>query len=321
MIVHLPTIKQLQYLVALRQHGHFGKAADSCFVTQSTLSAGLRDLELLLGVTLVERTRRVVRFTALGEKIADKAVRVLRETEGLADLARTEGKPLHGELRLGVIPTIAPFLLPAMLPRLRSEWPSLKLYLREETSQAACEALHRGQLDCVLLATPFPCGDVDKAALFEDRLFVAFPRGEAPRAASVEAEAIDENRLLLLEDGHCLKDHALAACNRPELRAEAAMMGTSLHTLVQMVDNGLGVTFIPAMAIEAGILEGTRIDARPLRTERDFRQVALIWRRSSPREAEFQLLAGTLRQIAQAVIPGLDGRRMKRSAAPLGVGR
>src|SRR5215218_6796351 len=155
MIAHFPTLKQLQYLVALRQHAHFGRAAEASFVTQSTLSAGLRELESSLGVTLVERTRRVVRFTALGEKIADKAVRVLREAEELAAIARAEGQPLHGELRMGVIPTIAPFLLPAMLPRLRSEWASLKLYLREDTSQAACEALHRGQLDSVLLALPF----------------------------------------------------------------------------------------------------------------------------------------------------------------------
>src|SRR3954454_21555529 len=174
MTVHQPSLKQLQYLVALREHGHFGRAADACYVTQSTLSAGLRELETLLGVTLVERTRRVVRFTALGEKISEKAVRILREAEELADMARAEGKPLHGELRMGVIPTIAPFLLPAMLPMLRKQWPSLKLYLREETSQAACEALHRGQLDCVLLALPFACGDVDFAALFDDRLFVAF---------------------------------------------------------------------------------------------------------------------------------------------------
>jgi LysR family hydrogen peroxide-inducible transcriptional activator len=305
MAVHPPTIKQLQYLVALREHGHFGKAADSCFVTQSTLSAGLRDLEALLGVTLVERTRRVVRFTALGEKVADKAIRVLREAEELAEMARADGQPLHGELRMGVIPTIAPFLLPAMLPRLRGEWPSLKLYLREETSQAACEALHRGQLDCVLLALPYPCGDVDSAALFDDRLFVAFPDGEAPRGTSVEVEAIDENRMLLLEDGHCLKDHALAACNRPELRANAAMMGTSLHTLVQMVDNGLGVTFVPAMAIEAGILDGTHVDAKPLRSNLGFRRIALIWRRSSPREPEFQLLAATLRKIMSELIPDL----------------
>jgi len=305
MTVHQPTIKQLQYLVALREHGHFGKAAEACFVTQSTLSAGLRELETSLNVTLVERTRRVVRFTALGEKVADKAVRVLRETEELAEMARAEGQPLHGELRMGVIPTIAPFLLPAMLPRLRREWPSLKLYLREETSQAACEALHRGQLDCVLLALPYACGDVDSAPLFDDPLFVAFPHGEAPRGATVGVDAIDENRMLLLEDGHCLKDHALSACNRPDLRAHAAMMGTSLHTLVQMVDNGLGLTFIPAMAIEAGILDGTRVDAKPLSSGHGYRRIALIWRRSSPRESEFQLLAGTLRRIMLELSPKL----------------
>ena len=302
MIVHLPTIKQLQYLVALRRFGHFGRAADACFVTQSTLSAGLRELETLLGVILVERTRRVVRFTALGEKIADKAMMVLRETEELAEMARSQGRPLHGELRMGVIPTIAPFLLPTMLPKLREQWPELKLYLREETSNAACEALHRGQLDCVLLALPFACGDVDSIALFDDPLFVAYPRGEAPKSAAIDAAQIDENRLLLLEDGHCLKDHALSACNRPELRAHAAMMGTSLHTLVQMVDNGLGLTFVPGMAIEAGILSGTRVDARPLQSDHPYRRIALIWRRSSPREGEFEMLASTLRRIAGELI-------------------
>ena len=305
MIVHLPTVKQLQYLVALRRFGHFGKAADACFVTQSTLSAGLRELETLLGLTLVERTRRVVRFTPLGEKIADKAVRVLRETEELAEMARAQGRPLHGELRMGVIPTIAPFLLPTMLPRLREQWPELKLYLREETSGAACEALHRGQLDCVLLALPFACGDVDSTPLFDDQLYIAYPAGEAPSGKAVRASDIDEDRLLLLEDGHCLKDHALSACNRPELRAHAAMMGTSLHTLVQMVDNGLGVTFVPGMAIEAGILSGTGVDAKPLRSERPYRRIALIWRRSSPRESEFRMLAETLRRIVGDLVPEL----------------
>jgi LysR family hydrogen peroxide-inducible transcriptional activator len=306
MTVHLPTLKQLQYLVALRRHGHFGKAAEACFVTQSTLSAGLRELELLLGITLVERTRRVVRFTALGEKMADKAMRVIREAEELADLARVEGKPLHGELRLGVIPTIAPFLLPAMLPLLRREWPQLKLYLREETSQAACDALHRGQLDCVLLALPYACGDVDVAPLFDDPLYVAFPNGEAPDGRMIDVAALDETRMLLLEDGHCLKDHALSACNRPELRAHAAMMGTSLHTLVQMVDNGLGLTFVPGMAIDAGILQGTGVQAKPLRSDHGYRQIALIWRRSSPRESEFQLLAAALRRIMVELNPGLE---------------
>ncbi|MCY7397371.1 MAG: LysR family transcriptional regulator [Sphingomonas bacterium] len=293
MIVYLPTIKQLQYLVALRDYGHFGKAAESCFVTQSTLSASLRELETLVGVTLVERTRRVVRFTPLGLRIAEKARRVLREAEELADMARAEGLPLTGELRMGVIPTIAPFLLPAILPRLRQRWPELKLFLREETSQAACDALHRGQLDCVLLAAPYPCGDVELIDLFEDELLLAFPPHENP-PLSIAADAIDEHRLLLLEDGHCLKDHALAACNRPQLRAEARMLGTSLHTLVQMVDNGLGLTLVPQMAVAAGILEGTGIVTRRLDAAVTSRRIALAWRNGSPRAAEFRLLGEAL---------------------------
>lgn len=305
MIVHHPTPRQLQYLVALRAHGHFGKAAESCFVTQSTLSAGLRELETLLGTTLVERTRRVVRFTPLGLRIADKAVRVLRESEELADMARAEGQPLTGELRMGVIPTIAPFLLPTMLPVLRERFPRLRLFLREDTSQAACDALHRGQLDCILLAMPYACGEVDSIDLFDDALLVAFPHGEAPSGGAVDAGAIDEARLLLLEDGHCLKDHALAACNRPELRAGATMMGTSLHTLVQMVDNGLGLTFIPQMAVTAGLLDGTRVTALPLTADHGSRRIALAWRRSSPREEEFKLLGAALRAIARSAAPDL----------------
>jgi LysR family hydrogen peroxide-inducible transcriptional activator len=299
MSTYLPTLKQLQYLVALKDHGHFGRAAEACFVTQSTLSAGLRELESLIGITLVERTRRVVRFTPLGLRIADKAQRVLREAEELGDMARAAGKPLSGDLRMGVIPTIAPFLLPRMLPQLRAAWPELKLYLREETTSAACDSLHRGQLDCILLALPYACGDVESEDLFEDRLFVAFPAGDAANlGASIGSDAIDETRLLLLEDGHCLKDHVLAACNRPELRAEAAMLGTSLHTLVQMVDNGLGVTLLPQMALDAGILKDTTIVARPLHADHPSRRIALAWRRGSPREKEFRLLAEALKQAA-----------------------
>lgn len=295
MSTYLPTLKQLQYLVALRDHGHFGRAAEACFVTQSTLSAGLRELESLIGITLVERTRRVVRFTPLGLRIADKAQRVLREAEELSDMARAAGKPLSGELRMGVIPTIAPFFLPRILPRIRADWPDLKLYLREETTHAACDSLHRGHVDCVLLALPYQCGDVDHADLFDDRLFVAFPAGQPhDPPLTIRPDAIDESRLLLLEDGHCLKDHALAACNRPELRAEAAMLGTSLHTLVQMVDNGLGVTLLPEMAINAGILDNTSVVARPLDAAHPSRRIALAWRKGSPRDKEFRLLADAL---------------------------
>ncbi|MEO7689719.1 MAG: hydrogen peroxide-inducible genes activator [Sphingomonas sp.] len=295
MATYLPTLKQLQYLVALKDHGHFGRAADACFVTQSTLSAGIRELETLIGVTLVERTRRVVRFTPLGDRIADKARRVLREAEELGDLARAAGRPLSGEMRMSVIPTIAPFMLPHILPRLRRDYPDLKLFLREEPSAAACEGLHNGRTDCVLLALPYGCGDVSSQFLFEDRLFVAGPEAEIGDASrAIKADDIDETRLLLLEDGHCLKDHALAACNRPELRAEATMLGTSLHTIVQMVDNGLGVTMLPEMALKAGILDHTGLTARPLDAANPARRIALVWRRASPREKDFHLLAEVL---------------------------
>ncbi|KQT31864.1 LysR family transcriptional regulator [Sphingomonas sp. Leaf412] len=295
---YLPTLKQLQYLVALRDHGHFGRAAEACYVTQSTLSAGLRELETLIGVTLVERTRRVVRFTPLGDGIADKARNVLREAEELGDMARAAGRPLSGEMRMSVIPTIAPFLLPRILPRLRRDYPDLKLFLREEPSGPACEALSNGRADCVLLALPYACGEVTAMELFDDRLFVAFPEGEVPAAAGIRPRDIDETRLLLLEDGHCLKDHVLAACNRPELRAEATMLGTSLHTMVQMVDNGLGVTMLPGIALAAGILDHTRVAARPLDAEHPTRTLALVWRRASPRERDFRLLGDVLRQAA-----------------------
>jgi LysR family hydrogen peroxide-inducible transcriptional activator len=295
--IYQPTLKQLQYLVALHEHLHFGRAAASCFVSQSSLSAGLRELESLLGVVLVERTRRVVRFTPLGNLVAAKARRLLREAEELTELVQSSGQPLSGELRMSVIPTIAPFLLPRILPRLRRERPALKLFLREEPSAAAIESLHHGRADCVLLALPFATGEVESERLFDDALYVAFPEDD-PRdpPAQVPPSAIPENRLLLLEDGHCLKDHVLAACNRPELRASATMIGTSLHTLVQMVDNGLGLTILPQMAIDAGILRDTSIVARPLKAANAVREIALVWRKNSPREEEFRLLAGELRE-------------------------
>ena len=205
MTTYLPTIKQLQYLVALHEHGHFGQAAKSSFVSQSTLSAGIRELESLLGVTLVERSRRVVRFTPLGNAVVAKAHRLLREAEELSDLVQASGKPLSGELRMSVIPTIAPFLLPRILPRLRRERPNLKLFLREETSDHAVESLHHGRADCVLLALPFATGEVEVEHIADDRLFVALPKDD-PRdpPAVFSPEMIDEGRLLLLEDGHCL---------------------------------------------------------------------------------------------------------------------
>ena len=296
MSTYLPTIKQLQYLVSLHEHGHFGRAAEASFVSQSTLSAGIRELESLLGVTLVERSRRVVRFTALGDQVVAKASRLLREAEELSDLVQAAGKPLVGTLRMSVIPTLAPFMLPRILPRLKRERPDLKLMLREETTQDAIESLNHGRADCALLALPFDIGDAAYAHISDDRLFVAFPKDD-PRdpPATIPPEMIDQGRLLLLEDGHCLRDHALAACSRSELRTSAAMIGTSLHTLVQLVDNDLGLTMLPEMALRAGILNGTEVVARPVDSPTAKREIVLVWRKNSPREADFQLLAEELR--------------------------
>lgn len=301
---HLPTLKQLQYLIAVHDHGHFGRAAAASFVTQSTLSAGLRELETLIGVTLVERTRRVVRFTPVGEKLAAKARRVLREADELSDMARAAGQPLSGDMRMSVIPTVAPFMLPRILPRLRADYPELKLFLREEASAAACEGLSQGRSDCVLLALPFACGDVDCVELFNDPLLVAFSRIDDPPQHLIAPAMIDGARLLLMEDGHCLKDHALAACARPGMNVETTMLGTSLHTVVQMVDNGLGLTLLPDMAIRAGILDGTDVRAHPLDSAAAQRTIALVWRRSSPRERDFRLLANVLADAGDGTMQG-----------------
>jgi LysR family transcriptional regulator, hydrogen peroxide-inducible genes activator len=290
-----PTLKQLQYLTALHEHGHFGKAAEACFVTQSTLSAGLRELETALDVMLVERTKRVVRFTPVGEHVVRKAYIILREAAELTHLVKAASAPLTGDVRLGVIPTIAPFFLPKVLPKLRARYPSLRLYLREEMSHITCEALGRGQLDCVLLALPYACGDVEIMPLFEDPFYCAFHQDDVH--ASLEKilpDDIDNERLLLLEDGHCFKDQTLSACDRPELRADRALLATSLHTMVQMVDNKLGQTFLPKMALDAGILRDTYVIAKPFASERAKRLIALVWRKRSPREGEFRLLGQAL---------------------------
>jgi LysR family hydrogen peroxide-inducible transcriptional activator len=291
----LPTLKQLQYLTALHIHGHFGRAADATFVTQSTLSSGLRELETLLGAQLVERNRRVVRFTPLGEQVVAKAYDVLREADALAGLTKAAVRPLAGEVRLGVIPTIAPYLLPRVLPAVRAAWPELQLYLREAMSGPACEALARGTLDAVLLALPWDCGTVEAMPLFEDPFLLVFhPDDMTDPPPSVAPDSIDDSQLLLLEDGHCLKDQTLAACGRPELRADAAHRGTSLVTLVQMVAGRLGQTLVPDMAVDAGLLDGSGLIARPLSGGAS-RTVALAWRSGSPRAAEFRLLGDAIR--------------------------
>lgn len=295
-----PTLRQLRYLTALYETGHFGRAAQACHVTQSTLSSGIRELETLLDTSLVERSKRMVRFTPLGERVAHKAYDVLRQADELVDLVSASGTPLSSTLRMGVIPTIAPFYLPKVLPALRATYPNLKLYLKEDMSHIVCDALARGQLDVVLLALPFSCGDVEEAHLFNDPFYAAYRPEEKESLhfikKSVDPTALTHQKLLLLEEGHCLKDHALAACGHPQLRSDGSLLGTSLHTLVQMVDNRLGITLLPKLAIDGGILDGTKLDVSPLAGSTPYREIGLVWRKNSPRGEEFQLLAEFLKK-------------------------
>lgn len=289
----MPSLRQLSYLLALHEHGHFGRAAAACFVTQSTLSVGIAELERLLGADLVERTRRSVHFTAVGEEVVARARGVVRSAEDLLATARGARAPLVGALRLAVIPTVAPFLLPRILPAVASAWPRLKLIVREILTGAACEALARGSLDCVLLALPVECGEVESCPILTDRLLLASAEGAAD--VVLPLDELDAARLLLLEDGHCLKDHALAACDLAASAPEAPLVASTLHTLVRLVDAGLGFTLLPEMAVAAGMLDGTRVRVRAVDGLTAEREVALVWRSSHPRAVDFRLLADTIR--------------------------
>lgn len=293
--MNLPKLKQLRYLVALHETLHFGRAADLCHVTQSTLSAGLQELESLLDAQLVERTRRTVLFTPLGEQVVAKARTILSDTEELVNLTQAAQRPLSGTIRFGVIPTIAPFLLPKALPGLRRAYPDLRLHLVEATSQDLCERLHNGMLDTVLFALPYRCGDLAEEILFEDPFVAAFPPGTPTPRSPIQADHIAGETLLLLEEGHCLRDHALTACSLPGVDPTRSILATSLHTLVQMVDNGLGATLLPRLAVDAGLIEGTQIQLVDLDAAAPARKIGLVWRRSNPRAAEFELLADALR--------------------------
>ena len=296
----LPSLRQLSYLVALREHGHFGRAADACFVTQSTLSVGIADLERLLGIVLVERSKRSVRFTDVGEAVVERARGLLRGAEDLSEIARGASRPLSRTLRLAAIPTVAPFLLPKILPAIAAEWPDLKLFVREMLTSQACEALHRGTVDCVLLALPVECGEVETFEIAVDRLLLGVCAAEDSSTAPILLDDIDVARLLLLEDGHCLKDHALAACDRTTAQSEALLVASTLHTLVQMVDAGMGITLLPEMAVTAGILSGTRVLSHPLAGAGAERRIALAWRKGSAAARDFALLGKTIRAAVEA---------------------
>lgn len=294
----LPTLRQLKYLVTLNETHHFGQAAERCLVTQPTLSSGIQELEDLLGVKLFERNKRKVIPTVIGVEMSERAKLILQQTEDIVELSHRGSEPLSGTLRLGAIPTIGPFLLPKVLPELRKNYPNLKLFLREDQTARLLEQLSNGSLDVLVLALPY---DIDRAKfkiVGDDPFYVAMPKGHplAKRKVIHQSDIINEE-ILLLEEGHCLREHALAACSLSAGKAKDEVKGTSLYTLVQMVASGFGITFVPSMAIGSDILNSSDVVTVPLDTASKPRQIGLVWRRTSTRDKEFNILAQMFTKI------------------------
>lgn len=316
-----PTIKQLRYLCAVVEHGHFGRAASACHVSQSTLSAGILELEEVLGASLIERNNRSLVLSSLGEEVVERARSLLLDVEDLVALCQAAAEPLSGRLRLGVIPTIAPFLLPQLLKSLRAEQPQFMPFIREDLTDALIAALHRGELDLLLLALPVSAEGVETMHLFDDPFYLATPL-EHPLAnhAALGTEKLRGQELLLLEDGHCMRDHALEACKLRGSEYTVPYQATSLTTVVQMVASGIGVTLLPGMALEAGALNAPDVTLTPFTDREVAREIGLMWRKKTPRRAEFRLLGDYIRNAHSAAagagsdLEGLD--REEGRAAP-----
>ncbi len=292
------TLRQLRYLVALAEHRHFGKAAEACSVTQPALSMQIRELEKFLGIELVERRPGDVVLTDIGVEVARRGGRMLAETRDLVEFARHHGRPLTGRLRLGVIPTIAPYLLPRILPALQRRCPDLQVELRETQTKVLLDELSNGALDVVMLALPLAEPEFEAMPLFDDPFLLAVPADDPrPEDALVSADHIDQERLILLEEGHCLRDQALAYCGNAMHRGVMGLGATSLATVMQMVANGYGVTLVPQVAVDVEV-RNERIKLLRLAPPQPGRTIGLAWRQTSPRKADFialgQLVTETL---------------------------
>lgn len=297
-----PTIRQLRHFLALAAYCHFSRAAEACLVTQSSLSASIKELETTLGLPLFERTKRSVMLTPDGHKAVPMAKAIINALDDLTETVKQSGEPLSGDIRMGVIPTIGPFLLPRVLPGLRARYPRLRLFLQEDKTADLLQSLSDGSLDLVLMATPFKTQNGVTDIVADDPFLVVFPRGHnLSNYETMTPARLKNEEMLVLEGGNCLADQILALAK--SVHRPGGFYATSLHTLVQMVDNGLGVTVLPKMAIDAGILRGLKLDFRPFSSPRASRRIALVWRKSSHRDAEYQLLGQQLRDELGTPLP------------------
>jgi LysR family hydrogen peroxide-inducible transcriptional activator len=298
------TLRQLRYLAALARHRHFGRAAEDCAVSQPALSMQVRELEREIGAELVERRPGDIALTDTGREVAQRAEQILTATRDLVDFARHRDV-LSGPLRLGIIPTLAPYILPRLLPRLQATYPQLRLEVRETQTKMLLAELVSGALDTVMLALPVDGADIVAVQLFDDPFLLAVPAGDKlPARGRVGIEDVDQRRLILLEEGHCLRDQALTFCATKRRDAPAGLGATSLATVMQMVANGYGVTLLPEVAIDAEVRD-SRVRLLRFCEPEPVRSIGLAWRRTSPRKQDFEALG-------QIIIDMIGGKTQVR---------
>lgn len=299
----MTTLRQLRFLVALSDTLNFSRAAEICHVTQPTLSSGIKELEDHLRVPLAERSKQAVMMTPLGAEIVRRARVVLNDVADIATLAQEHAEQVRGDLRLGAIPTIGPFLVPRALPLLRQRWPDQRIFLREELTETLVDRLMAGRLDLILIALPFPVGAIETEVLFKDGYQLATPRSHVlAEDPAVTGDKLAEAKLLLLEKGHCLQRHALQAYSDMAAPAGDAFAATSLPTLMSMVEEGLGITLLPQLAVDAGIARGHDLALTPLPGACP-RRVVLAWRATSPHADRFREIGAIFRKARETMHP------------------
>jgi LysR family transcriptional regulator, hydrogen peroxide-inducible genes activator len=295
------TLRQLRYLAALARYRHFGRAAKDCAISQPALSMQVRELEREIGAELVERRPNDVALTDTGLEVVNRAEQILAAICDLVDFARHRDV-LSGSLKLGIIPTLAPYVLPRVLPRLQAKYPRLRLELRETQTRMLLEELVRGELDCVMLALPAEGADIETLKLFDDPFLLAVPAEERSPRGRVHVEDVDQRRMILLEEGHCLRDQALAFCGTTRRDQPASLGATSLATVMQMVANGYGVTLLPEVA--AGVeARDERVTLLRFVEPQPARTIGLAWRRTSPRRRDLTALSEIVIQTLHTANP------------------
>lgn len=299
------SLRQLRYFVILAETLNFSRAAAKAGITQSTLSSAIQGLEEEIGTKLLDRSGRSVAMTLAGEAVLPRIRKILGDVDDLPGLAAEVGRPLSNRLRLGIIPSIAPFLLPRALPSLRQAFPELRLTIREGLTRQLLAELRSGELDTAVIALPYVLDGIEFTAIGEDPFMLALAQINPLSARNdIVPDDLQRERILLLDEGHCLREHVLAALETTGAVEPEEIRATSLTTLVQMVDNNMGVTLLPRLALEAGVARGTNIVLKSFNRPRAVRQLALVWREKSSRRAELQMLAGHLQgQLSFAPSP------------------